>query len=47
MAHHFHPETIGNYMTCFDDNKFSNLNTTYVYFTVNIETDEVVEELLP
>ena len=39
--HVFHPETIGDYKTCFD-NKFSYLNTKTVYFS--IETREVEEE---
>ena len=39
--HVFHPETIGDYKTCFD-NKFSYLNTKTVYFS--IETDEVEEQ---
>ena len=39
--HVFHPETIGDYKTCFD-NKFSYLNTKTVYFS--IETEEVEEE---
>ena len=39
--HVFHPETIGDYKTCFD-NKYSYLNTKTVYFS--IETEEVEEE---
>ena len=39
--HVFHPETMGDYKTCFD-NKFSYLNTKTVYFS--IETDEVEEQ---
>ena len=39
--HVLHPETIGDYKTCFD-NKFSYLNTKTVYFS--IETEEVEEE---
>ena len=39
--HVFHPESVGDYKTCFD-NKFSYLNTKTVYFS--IETDEVEEQ---
>ena len=39
--HVFHPESMGDYKTCFD-NKFSYLNTKTVYFS--IETDEVEEQ---
>ena len=39
--HVFHPESMGDYKTCFD-NKFSYLNTKTVYFS--IETEEVEEE---
>ena len=39
--HVFHPETIGDYKTCFD-NKFSYLNTKTDYFC--IKTEEVEEE---